>query len=297
MARIQRPYALAEEVRRHAPNPVSAAVLAEHFGVSRRTIERDLVALRDAGVPLYAITGRGGGQSLVAGAGRAPLTLSVAEAAALLLAGHVTTGMPYGGAAQAATRRLLDVLPAAAHIEVDDLARRIRTSAVAAPPDRWPGCSTSSRRPCGLAAWCASATSTARPEQHPDRGGGRLPRRRRRLGPHRLVPAATWRPGVPPRPHPARLANRRASAAPRRRCHPRLGAEHAYHSRLSPDRAQLPEKRRWIRRVRRTATPGLPRHALRHPQVSSVPSGRVKWRVPSGLRVTEKPRSWMAWWW
>ena len=28
-----------------------------------------------------------------------------------------------------------------------------------------------------------------------------------------------------------------------------------------------------------------------------MPSGRVKWRVPSGLRVTEKPRSWTAWWW
>lgn len=135
--RLERLYALAEEIRRHAPVPVSATVLAEHFGVSRRTIERDLVTLRDAGVPLYAITGRRGGQSLVAGTGRAPLTLSVAEAAALLLAVHATTGMPYGGAAQAATRRLLDVLPGAARVEVDDLARRIRTTAVdAARADR-----------------------------------------------------------------------------------------------------------------------------------------------------------------
>ena len=95
------------------------------------------MTLRDAGVPLYAITGRGGGQSLVAGTGRAPLTLSVAEAAALLLAVYATTGMPYGGAAQAATRRLLDVLPGAARVEVDDLARRIRTTAVdAARADR-----------------------------------------------------------------------------------------------------------------------------------------------------------------
>ena len=39
--RLERLYALAEEIRRHAPVPVSAAALAEHFSVSRRTIERD----------------------------------------------------------------------------------------------------------------------------------------------------------------------------------------------------------------------------------------------------------------
>ncbi len=46
VARIERLYALAEEIRRHAPTPMSATVLAEHFGVSRRTIERDLAVHR-----------------------------------------------------------------------------------------------------------------------------------------------------------------------------------------------------------------------------------------------------------
>ncbi len=52
-----------EPVRRAAPQPVSSGrQLAERLGVTRRTIERDLSALRRAGVPLYAEHGRTGGQ-------------------------------------------------------------------------------------------------------------------------------------------------------------------------------------------------------------------------------------------
>ena len=52
MQRVERLLATAEELRRHAPRPVSAARLAERLAVSRRTVERDLAALRESGLPL-----------------------------------------------------------------------------------------------------------------------------------------------------------------------------------------------------------------------------------------------------
>ncbi len=40
---------------------VTASEMAEHFGVSQRTIYRWVDALNLAGVPIYAIKGKGGG--------------------------------------------------------------------------------------------------------------------------------------------------------------------------------------------------------------------------------------------
>ncbi|HET6567190.1 MAG TPA: YafY family protein [Rhodothermales bacterium] len=57
--------------------------LAEHFGVSRRTIFRDLRALSESGVPLtYA---EGGGYEILEGYQLPPLMLSAREAATLLI--------------------------------------------------------------------------------------------------------------------------------------------------------------------------------------------------------------------
>jgi hypothetical protein len=58
MQRIERLYAISERLRRAAPAIVPAHRLAEELGVTRRTIERDLAALRNAGVPPYATAGR-----------------------------------------------------------------------------------------------------------------------------------------------------------------------------------------------------------------------------------------------
>lgn len=64
------------------PN-MSSRDLAEHFGVSRRTVFRDLRALSESGVPLtYA---DGGGYEILEGYQLPPLMLSAREAATLLI--------------------------------------------------------------------------------------------------------------------------------------------------------------------------------------------------------------------
>src|SRR5215217_3549030 len=61
MNRVDRLYAVVEELRAAGPRGRSARRLAEHFEVSVRTIERDILALQEAGVPISAQLGRRGG--------------------------------------------------------------------------------------------------------------------------------------------------------------------------------------------------------------------------------------------
>jgi predicted DNA-binding transcriptional regulator YafY len=57
MNRTDRLYALVEALRATAPRARSAPRLAERFEVSVRTIERDILALQEAGVPIWATSG------------------------------------------------------------------------------------------------------------------------------------------------------------------------------------------------------------------------------------------------
>src|SRR3712207_8903738 len=63
----------------------TAAELAEEFGVSRRTMLRDLRALSDMGVPLRSTPGPGGGYSLPRGGRRLWPSLTVDEALGLIV--------------------------------------------------------------------------------------------------------------------------------------------------------------------------------------------------------------------
>lgn len=132
MNRLERLYAISERLRRSDGRPVSAARLADELEVSRRTIERDLDALRRAGLPIYAEHGRRGGQRTLERPGRdrsVVLTLGTAEVVALLVAlASAGRDMPFADAGASATARLLDGLPTGTRLEVEALRARIRTA-------------------------------------------------------------------------------------------------------------------------------------------------------------------------
>jgi len=71
-------------VRVQAKPRFTAQELAEEFGVSRRTMQRDLAALAGMGVPLRSTPGPGGGYSLPRGGRRLSPSLTVAEALGLI---------------------------------------------------------------------------------------------------------------------------------------------------------------------------------------------------------------------
>src|SRR3954469_19137697 len=85
MNRIDRLYALAEELRAAGPRGRTARQLAARFEVSVRTIERDLSALGQAGVPLATKQGRTGGYSLDRSMSLPPLNFTPGEGAAVAL--------------------------------------------------------------------------------------------------------------------------------------------------------------------------------------------------------------------
>lgn len=127
MNRLERLHAIAEHLRRSAPRPVSAAALASRFGVTRRSIERDLASLRNAGVPLYAEHGRAGGQVSIDRPGSMLLILTSVEVSALVVAvAAAGPYLPFADAATAATERLIDSLAPAGRLAVQELRSRIR---------------------------------------------------------------------------------------------------------------------------------------------------------------------------
>lgn len=83
MNRLDRLYAVVEELRSAGPSGRSARRLAEHFEVSVRTVERDILALQEAGVPISAQLGRRGGYVLDRSMSLPPLNFTPAEAVAL----------------------------------------------------------------------------------------------------------------------------------------------------------------------------------------------------------------------
>jgi predicted DNA-binding transcriptional regulator YafY len=86
MNRTERLYALVEELRARAPRTMRAAELAARFAVSTRIIERDLLALQEAGVPIWAQPGPGGGYGLDVDTTLPPLNQTPDEAVALATA-------------------------------------------------------------------------------------------------------------------------------------------------------------------------------------------------------------------
>lgn len=109
MKRAERQYALVDLLR-GARRPLSAARLASEFGVSSRTIERDIGSLQLAGVPLYADHGATGGYSILPEYSLPPLNLSAAESLAALAGLALLDSSPYQGAARRARAKIAAVM-------------------------------------------------------------------------------------------------------------------------------------------------------------------------------------------
>jgi predicted DNA-binding transcriptional regulator YafY len=88
--RRSRLFALAEVLRGRRTG-VTAEELAERFGVTVRTIYRDLDTLRDAALPVRADRGRGGGYALEKSYSLPPVNFTAREAALLITVGRWAT--------------------------------------------------------------------------------------------------------------------------------------------------------------------------------------------------------------
>jgi predicted DNA-binding transcriptional regulator YafY len=84
MTKTERLFALAEHLRSRRTG-ITAGALADRFGVTVRTIHRDLEALRNANMPISSERGRGGGFSLDAHYTLPPVNITAREAAVLLI--------------------------------------------------------------------------------------------------------------------------------------------------------------------------------------------------------------------
>lgn len=96
-----------------ARGAMTASELARELEVSERTVYRDVLALSEAGVPVYGEQGRAGGYRLVGGYRTRLTGLSRAEAEALFLAGLPGPARDMGldEPVRAARRKVLAALP------------------------------------------------------------------------------------------------------------------------------------------------------------------------------------------
>ncbi|GAA3597223.1 HTH domain-containing protein [Klugiella xanthotipulae] len=125
MKRAERLHALSEMLRRNGSRGCTADRLAEEFGVSVRTVKRDLTALENSGAPIWSRPGPGGGYGVATRANLPPVSLTPAQAVALLAAVSTASEAPYADLASSGVRKILDVLDPRTRAKADELASRI----------------------------------------------------------------------------------------------------------------------------------------------------------------------------
>jgi predicted DNA-binding transcriptional regulator YafY len=126
MNRIDRLYALVEELRAAGPRGRTARRLAEHFEVSVRTIERDLSALGQAGVPLSSRHGRRGGYVLDRSMTLPPLNFTPREAAAVAVALSRSEHVLWARDARSALNKIVAAMPERAVREARSTVETVR---------------------------------------------------------------------------------------------------------------------------------------------------------------------------
>jgi predicted DNA-binding transcriptional regulator YafY len=126
MNRTDRLYAMVEHLRAGAPRAVTSRQLADRFEVSVRTIERDITALQQAGVPIWATPGPGGGYSIDPSMTLPPVNFTAREALAVAVALSRAGTIPFARSARMALQKLVAAMSADAAGQARELAERIR---------------------------------------------------------------------------------------------------------------------------------------------------------------------------
>jgi predicted DNA-binding transcriptional regulator YafY len=135
MNRTDRLYALVEDLRAVAPRRRTARELAARYDVGVRTIERDIAALQQSGVPIYADVGRGGGYTLDKRMSLPPLNFTPAEAVAVGVALQRMHGTPFDAAGTGALAKILAAMSDESAGAARDLAQRVRLVHAADEPE------------------------------------------------------------------------------------------------------------------------------------------------------------------
>lgn len=116
---------------------MTAEALAERFGVTVRTIYRDLDALREAELPILADRGPGGGYALDKSYNLPPVNFHAREAALLVVLGRYATEMrllPFADTLASALDKLRGALSAADQRELTKHTTRLSFVGVPALP-------------------------------------------------------------------------------------------------------------------------------------------------------------------
>ena len=136
MNRKTRLFALAEALRARRTG-VTAETLAERFGVTVRTIYRDLATLQDAGLPLRADRGRGGGYALDKSYQLPPINLTAREAALVCALGRMAREqrlVPFTDTLESALDKVRGALSTSAQRELLTLLDQLQIVGVPALP-------------------------------------------------------------------------------------------------------------------------------------------------------------------
>ena len=125
MNRTERLYAIAEALRSAGSSGRTSTWLARRLEVSVRTVKRDVDALLQAGVPIWAQAGRGGGYVLDTRGTMPPLNVTAAEAAAIAVALAALPTLPFAVDGRSALSKVLAAMPGEERERAGDLAGRL----------------------------------------------------------------------------------------------------------------------------------------------------------------------------
>lgn len=112
--RTDRLYSVREELRRAGRSGRTAERLAEVFEVSVRTIKRDISALQQAGFPIWAQPGPGGGYVVDRSATLPPVNFTESEVVGLAAAAAASRGQPFDRELRAVLTKVLNAMDSSA---------------------------------------------------------------------------------------------------------------------------------------------------------------------------------------